>query len=72
MWAREQSYSYLRQYIRAKDVAPWVVGMYPGIEQRARENLQHLGGLGSSWDIRRSDCTYYYPQRNQDVKTHQG
>ena len=63
MWALEQSYSYLRQYIRAKDIAPWIVNMCPTIEQRARESLQHLGGMATYWDIHRSNCTYYHPQK---------
>jgi hypothetical protein len=35
----------------------------PQAHDRAKWTLHHLGGLGSCWDIRRSDCTYYYPQK---------
>ena len=64
MWAREQSFCYLKQYIRARKDTPWIVDMYPGIEQRARENLQYLGGIAGDWYPYRSACTYYHAQRN--------
>jgi hypothetical protein len=63
MWQREQSYCYLRQYIRAKNVAPWVTDMR-GPEERARSALQHIGGMAGDWsDLYTSECTYYYPQK---------
>lgn len=72
MWAREQSLCYLKQYIRARNVGPWIVKMHPSIEERARWALQYLDGMAGDWYPHRNDCAYYYPQRNQDVKTHQG
>jgi len=45
MWAREQSVHYLKQYIRARKITPWVVGMCPGSEERAKSTLQYLGGM---------------------------
>jgi hypothetical protein len=66
MWAREQSVSYLKQYIRARKATPWVVNAYPGSEERARSALQYLGGMAGDWYGNRSDCHYYYPQRKQE------
>jgi hypothetical protein len=66
MWAREQSVSYLKQYIRARKATPWVVNAYPGSEERARSALQYLGGMAGDWYGNRSDCNYYYPQRKQE------
>jgi hypothetical protein len=64
MWAREQSVRYLQQYIHARNETPWVTTMCPDIEDRARSALQYLGGMAGDWYSQRSDCTYYYPQRN--------
>ena len=62
MWAREQSVSYLKQYIRAKKETPWVVNMCPIIEERAKCSLQFLGGMSGDWYGQRSAC-YYYQQK---------
>jgi len=64
MWAREQSVRYLQQYIHARNETPWVTNMCPGVEHRARETLQYLGGMAGDWYPYRSDCTYYHAQRN--------
>jgi hypothetical protein len=66
MWAREQSVSYLKQYIRARKATPWVVNACPGSEEQARLILQYLGGMAGDWYGNRSDCHYYYPQRKQE------
>jgi len=66
MWAREQSVSYLKQYIRARKATPWVVNACPGSEERARCAIQYLGGMAGDWYGNRSDCQYYYPQRKQE------
>jgi hypothetical protein len=63
MWAREQSITYLKQYICARNTTPWVVKMCPSSEERARSILQYLGGMAGDWYGQRSDCTYYYPQK---------
>ena len=63
MWAREQSYSYLKQDIRAREATPWVVSMCPDSEERARCSIQYLGGLAGDWYGNRSACTYYHPQK---------
>jgi hypothetical protein len=68
MWAREQSYVYLKQYIQCRNNTPWPMAV-PQAHDRARWTLHHLGGLGSSWDLRRSDCTYYYPQWTNNEPT---
>jgi hypothetical protein len=64
MWAREQSVHFLKQYIHARKATPWVVNACPGIEEQARSALQYLGGMADDWYGNRSNCTYYYPQRN--------
>jgi hypothetical protein len=63
MWAREQSYSYLKQYIRAKNETPWIVQISPEATERAKCNLQHVGGIAGDWYPYRSDCTCYRPQK---------
>jgi hypothetical protein len=68
MWAREQSVRYLQQYIHARNETPWVTTMCPDIEDRARSALQYLGGIAGDWYGQRSDCTYYYPQRNTNER----
>jgi len=40
------------------------VNACPGIEEQARSILQGLGGMADDWYGNRSNCTYYYPQRN--------
>ena len=67
MWAREQSYVYLKQYIVAQKATPWIAKM-DHVEDRARCALQHLGGMAGDWYGQRSDCTYYYPQRNTNER----
>ena len=57
----EQSKSYLMQYIRARDVGPWIVKMHPSIEERARACLQYLDGMAGDWRTDINLCTYYYP-----------
>ena len=66
MWPREQSVCYLKQYIRAKNETPWIVQMSPSITERAKRNLQHLGGIAGDWYPYRHECYYYYPQRKQE------
>ena len=66
MWAREQSYCYLKQYIRARKATTWVVNACPSSEERARSAIQYLGGMAGDWYGNRSDCQYYYPQRKQE------
>jgi hypothetical protein len=68
MWAREQSVCFLKQYIRARNNTRWVTNMCPGVEQRARETLQYLGGMAGDWYGNRSNCHYYYPQRNANER----
>jgi hypothetical protein len=63
MWAREQSFCYLKQYIHARKATPWIVDTCPNIEQRARDTLQYLGGMAGDWYPYRSACTYYHVQK---------
>ena len=65
MWAREQSFNYLKQYIRAQTATPWIAKMNE-TEDRARCALQHLGGMAGDWFPYRHECQYYYPQRKQE------
>jgi hypothetical protein len=65
MTPREQSFSYLKQYIRARTAAPWIAKMND-VEDRARFALQHLGGMAGDWFPYRHECQYYYPQRKQE------
>jgi hypothetical protein len=58
----EQSKAYLRQYLRARKTAPWIVAQHPSIEERARWCLQDLDGIAGDWYTSRSYC-YYYLQR---------
>ena len=64
MTPREQSFSYLKQYIRAQTETPWIAKMNE-VEHRARCALQHLGGMAGDWFPYRHECHYYYPQRKQ-------
>ena len=65
MWAREQSFNYLKQYIVAQKASPWIAKMNH-VEDRARCALQHLGGLAGDWYGNRSDCHYYHPQKAKE------
>ena len=62
MTPREQSFFYLKQYIRAQTETPWIAKMNE-VEDRARSALQHLGGIAGDWYPYRPECQYYYPQR---------
>ena len=65
MWAREQSFNYLKQYIVAQKASPGIAKMN-AVEDRARCALQHLGGMAGDWFPYRHECQYYYPQRKQE------
>ena len=67
MWAREQSFNYLKQNIRAQTATPWIAKMNEP-EDRARCALQHLGGMAGDWFPYRHECHYYYPQRNTNER----
>jgi hypothetical protein len=58
----EQSKIYLKQYLRARKTAPWIVTQHPSIEARAVWSLQDLDGIAGDWYTSRSYCYYYYPQ----------
>ena len=62
MWAREQSFLYLKQYIVAQKASPGIAKMN-AVEDRARCALQHLGGMAGDWFPYRHECQYYYPQK---------
>ena len=59
----EQSKEYLRQYIPARNIAPWFV--WKEHHERARFCLQDLGGMESDWRTDKPSCTYYYPQKEK-------
>jgi hypothetical protein len=66
MTPREQSFCYLKQYIRAQRETPWIAKMN-AVEDRARCALQHLGGMTGDWyPYHPHECHYYYPQRKQE------
>jgi len=58
----EQSKAYLRQYLRARRTAPWIVAQHPSIEARAVWSLQDLDGIAGDWYTSRPYGYYYYPQ----------
>lgn len=53
-----QSREILRQYLRAREVAPWIA---VHSESRVRDELQRMGGMAASWRADYPICTYYYP-----------
>jgi hypothetical protein len=56
---REQSLCYLRQYLRARKVAPWIVHQHASIEDRVRCSLQDLDGMAGDWYTSRYYTTHY-------------
>ena len=58
----EQSKAYLRQYLRARRVTPWIVTQHPSMADRAVDSLQLLDGMAGDWNTTRPYC-YYYLQR---------
>ena len=56
----EQSKKFLRQYISAKQLHPWVA---EHAQERAIRALNHLGGIEGSWRTDYGLCTYYAPQK---------
>jgi hypothetical protein len=58
MTSKQQHLEFLRQYIAAKLVAPWIAAC---ADERAIECLQLIGGIAGDWRLDVSECTYYYP-----------
>ena len=58
----EQSQIYLRQYLAARRVTPWIVAQHASITDRAVDSLQLLDGMAGDWNTSRPYC-YYYLQR---------
>lgn len=54
-----QSRELLRQYLAAREVAPWIA---VNSEDEARYRLHTLGGLANSWRTDVSTCLYHIPQ----------
>lgn len=48
MTTDEQSLVWFRQYLRCRQLAPWIA-MEAAVEQKARAVLDGLGGLQRSW-----------------------
>lgn len=59
MTAKQQAIEFLRQYLLAQVITPWVA---KHAEERAAQCLQAIGGIAGSWRTDYSECTYYYPQ----------
>ena len=51
MTDREQALVYLRQYLRCREVAPWIADRFGVADNWSgpRFCLQRLGGLASAW-----------------------
>lgn len=60
MTHKEQSGRFLRDYIKAKAVFPWVASC---AQSRATQCLNDIGGIAGSWRTDYSECTYATPQR---------
>ena len=58
MHQNTQSREILRQYLRAREVAPWIAAH---AESRVRGDLQRMGGMAASWRTDYPICTYCYP-----------
>ena len=61
MTRREQSYIFLKQYIQARELVPWIAMLVP-YETVARWIQADLGGIGGDWNRLEPTCTYYVPQ----------
>ena len=63
MTGKEQNISCLRQYLVARKVAPWIVGLGNAlIDPEMRRRLDLIGGIAGSWRTDYSECTYSSPQ----------
>ena len=60
MTSKEQSIWFLRQYIQAKRLTPWIADR---AEQEAIIRLQAIGGIAGTWRTDYSECTYNQPMR---------
>ena len=59
MTSKEQCLVYLRQYLKARQVVPWIARY---AEWDMPSKLQALGGIAGTWRTDYSECMYDSPQ----------